>query len=307
MLDERAVPRLPVGVKHRLAQHYGPPIRPWLTTVTKRAADVAAGWDVELDSFHDGGWTSVLAVGHTRDGQAVIIKLVPSPQRFRSELTALTHWADDTVGTLLRYDRAQRALLLRAIGGRAGGAARPADHQARVAAVLPSLHARPAPPTTDLPDLANHFARDIRPKLLAIRHRGTLGVSVPIGALVRATEWALRIEKRAVVLHADLYEVNVLFDATGVPVFIDPRGMRGPAVFDWAFWCAFYSPDGLDNRIALAAKIGRVDPRLVLTWVAVVALNGLLHQIGTGDQEGARRSLALLRAPAVQSHLRRQS
>lgn len=306
MIEERAVPRLPVGVKHRLAQHYGPPIRPWLTTVTKRAAEVAAGWDVELDGFHDGGWTSALAVGHTSDGQAVIIKLVPSPQRFHSELTALTHWADDAVGTVLQYDRAQRAMLLRAIGGRPGGAARPADHQNRVAAALPSLHARPAP-TTGLLDLSEHFARDIRPKLLAIRHRGTLGVAIPIGALVRATEWALRAQHRPVVLHGDLYEVNVLFDTNGAPVFIDPRGMRGPAVFDWAFWCAFYSPDGLDDRLALATRIGRIDPRLALTWVAVVALNGLLHQLATGDQEGARRSLALLRTPAVQSHLRRQS
>ncbi|GAB1645523.1 aminoglycoside phosphotransferase family protein [Krasilnikovia sp. MM14-A1259] len=298
--------KLPAGVTYRLTQHYGPSIRPWLASAPRQATEMAACWNVELDGFHDDGWTSVLAHGYTGGGQPVMMKLIPSQSRFSSELAALTHWATDGPSTVLHHDRAQRILLLRAIGGAPGGGPRPADHQLRVAAAMPSLHARPAPATTDLPALADNFVREIRPRLLAIHRRGTLGTSIPIDRLIRACEWSLRGNQTPVVLHADLYEANVLFDTAGVPVFIDPRGLRGPAAFDWAFWCAFYSPTGLDERLALAGRTSGIDRRLVLTWVAVVALNGLAHQINTDDRDGARRSLALLRTPAVQSHLREQ-
>lgn len=297
--------KLPAGVTHRLIRHYGPSIRPWLASASRRATAMAVVWNVELDGFHDDGWTSVLAHGHTDEGQPVMMKLVPSQSRFSSELAALTHWATDGPSTVLRHDRAQQALLLRAIGDAPGGGHRPADHQLRVAAAIPSLHARPASATTNVPALADNFVREIRPRLLSI-HRGTLGASIPIHRLIRASEWSLRGNQTPVVLHADLYEANVLFDTDGTPVFIDPRGLRGPAAFDWAFWCAFYSPAGLDERLALASRISMIDRRLILTWVAVVGLNGLAHQIKTDDRDGARRSLALLRTPEVQSHLRGQ-
>ena len=233
-----------------------------------RAVDVAERWDVDLHGFHDAGWTSVLAFGTTSGGRAVMLKLVPSRSRFLAELASLTHWTDAHTCAVLRHDRTHHALLLSAVGHQAGGASRPADHQARVAEAMPSLHRSAAPSISVVPDLAESFTRDVEPRLLASHHLPLLSRVAPVEAVISAARAALRKPGKPVMLHADLYESNVLFNGSGNPVFIDPRGLRGPATYDWAFWSAFYSTDrisrpagpGCDGRrdgSPLGADLGR--------------------------------------------------
>lgn len=95
-------------------------------------------------------------------------------------------------------------------------------------------------------------------------------------------------------LHADLYAENVLFDAAGEPVFIDPHPKVGSPAFDWAFWCVYYQPtSGFADRVALCREYARGELEEALAWSLTLAVDGALYYLDVGD-ETASAMLAVL-------------
>jgi streptomycin 6-kinase len=87
-----------------------------------------------------------------------------------------------------------------------------------------------------------------------------------------------------VLLHADLYRENVLFDHNGRPVFIDPLPMTGDPVFDWAFWTVYYDlARDPSHRLLTAARVGGICPTRLLPWCLILCLDGLLYYVETAD------------------------
>ncbi len=96
------------------------------------------------------------------------------------------------------------------------------------------------------------------------------------------------------VLHADLYAENVLFDADGKPVFIDPHAKIGSPAFDWAFWCVYYLPtSGFEDRVALCREYVPDEFEEALAWSATLAVDGALYYLDT-DDDTASAMLAVL-------------
>ena len=93
-------------------------------------------------------------------------------------------------------------------------------------------------------------------------------------------------------LHGDLYAENVLFDTSGIPVFIDPLAMTGDRAFDWAFWSVYYLPrDGFERRLALCRTHAPCAIERVLQWAVTLVVDGALFYIETDDD----RSTEMLR------------
>ncbi len=298
---------LPAGSVRRLTAHYGPSIATWLQSAPKLVVEISARYGLRFHGFHDAGWTSVVATATTDlDEQPVIIKAVPEARRFAREAAALTHWCGIGACRLLHADRTDQVLLLSTVE-QVGGACRPPDHQTRVGAVLPSLHARRLTAHPDVPDLARSYKERISPRIAASPHLHKVCGSEVVQALIRMGFKALDQAGPAVMLHADLYRENVLFDAGGAPVCIDPRGRRGPAEFDWAFWTVLYDRGGFTERFRIASKADAVDERALLAWVAIIAAEGLHYHVAAGDWSAAQEMLAILSSVPVEAAIWRST
>src|SRR6185312_12010153 len=86
------------------------------------------------------------------------------------------------------------------------------------------------------------------------------------------------------VLHADLYRENVLFAEDGRPILLDPLPMEGDAVFDWAFWCVYYTlGQHTDERLSQAQHASGISLAQMLPWCLLLGLDGLLYYEETDD------------------------
>jgi streptomycin 6-kinase len=300
MTATTAVPAIaiPAGTRQRITTHYGEFGEEWLETVADLIQQAAAKWNVTIAGSHDRGWASVVAYGKTADDHKVIIKAVLDPRRYASELAALRHWDGVSAGRVLDADDTRQSMLLAMVGQVPGGAARPDDHQRRTAVRLPSLHRTEAEPGRANTDVATLFHIEIRPRL---ERSDQLAESIGpdlVRAVLDVGERLARSAARSVILHGDLYADNIVFDASGHPVFIDPRGLRGPAEFDWAFWCLYYLDTGFDERIALLDRL-HVDAHAVLPWIAVLAADGLRYHLRTADIVAADRLRSIVTSEPV--------
>ena len=98
-------------------------------------------------------------------------------------------------------------------------------------------------------------------------------------------------------LHADLYRENVPFDDAGLPRLIDPLPMLGDAAFDWAFWTVYYDlGEGTAERLATAARISRIPVTELIPWCRLLALDGLLYYLESGDERAPRMAQRALRS-----------
>ena len=292
--------RLPDGVVRRLTDHYGPGIGTWLEDAARLLSDVSDGWNVDLVGFHDEGWTSVVAAGRTPCGRTVVLKAVPESDRFHRELLALRRWPNGVACHLLDWDGATQVLLLDAVAGRLGGAARPVDHQERVARRLAALHARRDGGGGDLPSLADYYRERVLPRIRAraMRFQAEVGAA-RVSRVLTVAQTLCDSSGPVSVLHADLYAENVLFGDVGEPVFIDPYPMVGPPAFDWGFWCVYYRPAaGFADRLGLYLQHAACPVADVAAWVATLAVDGALYYLETGDPT-AYALIDILRHAAV--------
>ncbi|MGH3734667.1 MAG: aminoglycoside phosphotransferase family protein [Micromonosporaceae bacterium] len=288
-----ALAALPVGVLRRLRKHYGSLIHEWLRDVPSIVTDLADEWDLTVLRYHDAGWTAVLAVCE-RAGKTYLLKVTPDCERFTRERAALDHWNGAPVGSVVQACPSHRALLLRAVAGRPGGAGRPVDDARRVAERLPELHSCGAPSVgASVPALLDHHRAEVRPR---VRERLTRLPHCLDKAMLR-TALAFDAEQlmagmEPVMLHADLYAENITFDEQGQPVFIDPHPMLGPAAYDWAFWCVYYTAEQFNRRLDLCHESAAVPFDEALRHIAVLALDGYLYYLDTDDpRAGSTRAV----------------
>lgn len=278
------LPDLPAGVHGRLRDHYGPAVENWLHNLPSIVTNIASEWGLTVLRIHDAGWTAVLAACE-REGEAYLLKVTPDQERFARELTALAHWSGRPVSAVAHECAVRGALLLSAVGGLPGGIERPRDHSRRVAIRLPELHIDRVPPAgSPVPSLRHYHKTEVRPRINERLHRLAHHLDPATARLVLAIDAEQLISTmQPVMLHADLYAENVPFDADGQPVFIDPHPMVGPAAYDWAFWCVYYTAEGFDHRLRLSHDIAAVRFDDVVRHAALLALDGYLYYLDTSD------------------------
>lgn len=267
------------GARDRLLAHYGPDAGKWLDAVPQLLVEAAERWKLTLQSYHDAGHSSVVAVARDIHGTPVLLKAWYELARYCDEITALRLWAGGPTADVLETADDLSAASLELVGGQPGGIARPAQEVQVVAAVIHSLHVvgaqrgRPA-----LPRLGDHLQHTVLPRVA--RRATVLG----LGRRARLVREAIpelhalrESPARTTVLHADLYRENVIFDGTGNARLIDPHPMVGDAVFDWAFWTVHYDlGQATFQRMAIASRISQIPVPEISAWCRAIALDSLL-------------------------------
>jgi streptomycin 6-kinase len=277
---------VPPGCRRRLLDHYGPSAEPWLRNAPHLLAEAAERWKLSLQSYHDAGHASAIALATAFDGTPLILKAWYEPLRYRHEIAALRVWAGGPTANVIETADDLSVAALELVGGQPGGAARLARERQMVAAAIQGLHSLgQRRPTPDLPTLT-HFRQEVVTPRIRQRAQGLdLG---PMGTLVEDACQRLsglwEDPARTTVLHADLYRENVIFDRGGHPRLIDPHPMVGDAAFDWAFWAVYYDLErGLADRLATASRISRIPIPEITPWCRALAVDGFLYYTEIND------------------------
>ncbi|HEX9033625.1 MAG TPA: phosphotransferase [Streptosporangiaceae bacterium] len=247
-------------------------------------ADAAAQWSLTVTGYHDGGCASVIALASDGDHVSRVIKAWYDPDRYRHEVAALRLWGPPLAPAVTHAADHLAMAALRLIADRPGGAAAPADEYEVLAHGLYRLHSCTTAPE-GFPSLEGYIDGEVRPRI----HRRTsaIGAKIPESCLIRGmavvNRLPMRLDERGL-LHADLYQENVLFDQDGRSVFIDPLPMTGDPVFDWAFWTVYYDlARDPSHRLLTAARVGGICLARLLPWCLMLCLDGLLYYVETAD------------------------
>jgi streptomycin 6-kinase len=299
---------VPTGCRHRIAAVYGAAAEAWLEEVPGRLGIVADRWGLVLDGYYDAGHASVIARAHWADGAQGLLKAW-FDDRYDREVAALRLWHDRPAVHLTVCADDLKIALMGLIGGCPGGAPRPTNDAPAVAEAIASLHTAQFSQTYHpLPLLADYRDGEVLPRIR--RRISAVGDLAPADCVrdgSAACDALARIGGPPVLLHADLYRENVLWDEAGQPVVIDPLPMVGDAAFDWAFWTVYYNlANGHLQRLHLSGLHSSVELESVLTWSTALALDGLLFYLETSDPRSTRmvdvlRDLARHRLTAVQT------
>ena len=278
---------LTAGCRERLVAHYGPRVAPWLRQVPALLDTAARRWDVALSGYHDAGHASTLAMGIDRTGSPMILKAWFDHDRYAHEVAALRQWEPVNGPVVLADDGPSAVALLAVVGPGPGGAPRPADDVRPVARALARLHRRPLP-IGAFPRLDDYLREEVAARIR--RRLPDHGELVP--PWLAPTQRGIVPEptgRAAVLLHADLYRENVVFDHRGAPVFVDPLPMIGDPAFDWAFFTVYYDLAADPRpRLRAAAEISGIDQRILLPWCLLLCGDGLLFYRQTGDHRANR-------------------
>jgi streptomycin 6-kinase len=305
MIGVQLFSEVPPRAIGRLTEHYGQDVASWLADARQLVERLAAQWGVRLLGFHDGGWTSIIAIGTTASGTSVVIKATPDRLRFSQERAALSHWTDVAANALLAADDDSQTLLLSAVSGLPGGRPRPDDHEYQVASALGALHVKMVPSDVPVPLLAEYYNTEVVPRIA--RRAGQLSTYIPLAvsdAVLRLCGKLCSSPGDRAMLHSDLYAENVLFEDAGSPVFIDPHPKVGDPAFDWAFWCVYYTPlSGFERRLELARVSAPCPVKRICQWAATLAADGALHYLENDDTQSAVATRRILGTPTVASVL----
>ncbi len=284
--DLTVVPR---DGRRRLLAHYGAGVERWLAQAPGAFSTAAGRWNLTLLRYHDVGHASLLMVARDNgNGREVLLKAWPDRERYRNELLALRVWASGPVARVVGCADDLALVAMEVVGAAPGGAARPAGAYEPVAKALHQLHVlgrRQCVPTAGLPGLQDFLTIELVPRMrrrLAETDRGILGNWIGWGEILAGRLW--QDAERVSVLHADLYQENVLFDRERQPVLIDPLPMVGDVIFDWAFWTVYYDL-GTETlrRFETAVTTGSLDPQRLAQWCLVLCIDGFLYYREVGD------------------------
>ncbi|MBM7771202.1 streptomycin 6-kinase [Actinokineospora baliensis] len=262
---------------------------------------IAERQGIHIVGYHDSGWTSIVAIGEIAGHRRVALKALPDRNRFERELTALRHWGGRGTAVLLDADEDAQILIIGLVGGRAGGVNRPPDHTSRVARALPELHRHTAQASRSVPTLTDYYSTVVVPRMVrrSSRLAHLVGAHRVDTALALAQSFG-QSQFDLKMLHADLYQENILFNNRREAVFIDPHALMGTPAFDWAFWAIYYDRfEGFELRVSLCEQNTPDLFEETLQWVITIAIDGALYYIDVGDHESARALLLMLDHPMV--------
>lgn len=277
-------PAVPLGSRQRLEEHYGPAVRVWIDTLPERLTAAGARWNLVPNGYYDAGHASVIATATTDQGEPLIIKAWPDPQRYARETAAVRLWYSDEAELLRATDDDEAMAALVMVGGKPGGVAHALDENRIVAKALHRLHqsGRACASIGEFPSSRSYLDDEVLPR----SYERAVATRLP-ELVLRTLPWMARRREaaaRTTLLHADLYRENVPFSLTGGPVFIDPLPMTGDACFDWAFWTIYYRVGHLTgDRFRQAVRVPGLSKEALLPWCLCIALDGLLYYEMTDD------------------------
>src|SRR5262245_36946081 len=203
---------------------------PWLDELPSVVESLAHEWSLTIGATLRGGHAALVVEATRADGTAAVLKVgVPGTRRdLTFEATALRLADGDGCASLLRDDLDRGALLLERLGAAMYDVvADPATRHDMMCDVAARFW-RPVSPEVDLPtgaDKAREYA-NLLPRLWEETGRACSEATVEDALACMERRRRAHDDRRAVLVHGDVHDLNVLQAADGTYKLIDPGGVR---------------------------------------------------------------------------------
>jgi streptomycin 6-kinase len=271
---------MPVTIPHDLSlqRERGEDWARWLDGLPRLAGDLLEEWGLTPSAPALHGSCSLVVPVTDGDGVAAVLKMAfDGDDESLHEGLALQRWGGRGAVRLLRADPHRRALLLAWLPGPDLGDTWDVEACEVVGGLYGSLH---VPALPQLASVASYVGR-------WLRELDDLGRDLPIPrryveqALSTGADLLADDTTAAVVVHGDLHYANVLADAAGEWVAIDPKPMSGdphyePAPMLWNRIEELSGPgasgsvrDGLRRRFHALVDAAGLDEARARDWVVV--------------------------------------
>ena len=249
----------------------------WLDRLPRLTDELLAEWELRPtgDPLH--GYCSLVVPVVDVDGTSGGLKVTfDGDVESRHEGLALQHWGGRGAVRLQRADPRRRALLLDWLPGGDLGDAWDVEACEVIGGLYASLHIPAMPQLATVGSYVERWLREL----------DALGRDIPVPR--RYVEQALSLgrdllaqDDEPVVVHGDLHYANVMADAEGEWVAIDPKPMAGdphyePAPMLWNRMDELSGPlavgsvrDGLRRRFHALVDAGGLDEARARDWVVV--------------------------------------
>ena len=249
----------------------------WLDRLPRLAEELVAKWRLTPSAAPLHGYCSLVLPVTDADGTASALKVTfDGDDESLHEALALQHWGGRGAVRLLRADPRRRAVLLAWLPGPDLADTWDVEACEVVGGLYGRLHIPALPQLASVESYVEQWLRDL----------DGLGRDVPVPR--RYVEQALALGRALlsdapapVVVHGDLHYANVMADAAGEWVAIDPKPMAGdphyePAPLLWNRMEELSGPgavgsvrDGLRRRFHAVVDAGGLDEDRARDWVVV--------------------------------------
>ena len=207
----------------------------WLARLPRLVDECVELWSLHLGEPFPYANVSLAAPATLPDGSEAVLKVAFPHWESEHEAAALAHWDGDGAVRLLAHDADRNALLLeRCIPGTGLLDRGDEDGFHLAAAVLRSLHGRPAPadgPFTPIAETAARWAEELPGRWEAAGRLFERGL---LDAVVAALRELPPTQPELVVCHQDLHRGNVLAAERRPWLAIDPKPVAAERAFDTA-------------------------------------------------------------------------
>ena len=253
----------------------------WLDELPSAVASLAQEWSLTIGATLRGGQKAFVVEATLAGGTAAVLKVgVPGTRRqLTFEATALRIADGDGCARLLRDGLDRDALLLDRLGDALYDVVPDAATRYDVMCDVAARLWRPVGPDVDLPtgaDKAREYS-DLLPRLWEDTGRACSEATVSDALACVERRRRAHDDRRAVLVHGDVHELNVLRAADGTFKLIDPDGLRAEPACDLGtiVRCNPGTGDDLRTRTRrLAARTG-VDATAIWEW-------GTIHRVVSG-------------------------
>jgi streptomycin 6-kinase len=243
----------------------------WLDALPERVAQLADRWDLTLGPVFSAG-TEALVI----DAGDAVLKIGLPTQERASELTVLRLADGDGCVKLLAADEASGALLLERLGRSLNDLGLPVRERHAILVETARRVWRPAPDAA-LPtgaEKARQLARCI-PEAYEAAGRPCSPRAVEHALACAAAREAAHDDARAVLVHGDVHEWNVLEAGTGWKL-VDPDGLLAEPEYDLGVILREDPTDGdLGARADWLARETGLDRTAIWEW-------GVVERVSTG-------------------------
>jgi streptomycin 6-kinase len=262
----------------------------WLNELTSVVETLAQDWSLTIGATLRGGHAALVVEASLANGTAAVLKVgVPGTRRELGFEAAALRLADgDGCASLLRDDLDRDALLLERLGPALYDfVPDPATRHEMLCDVAAQLW-RPVGPDVDLPtgaDKARQYA-DLLPRLWEETGRPCSQATVNDAVECLDHRHRAHDDRRAVLVHGDIHDLNALQAADGTFKLVDPGGLRAEPACDLGtiVRCNPDSGDDLRARTErLAARTG-VDATAIWEWGTIHRVIGGLYSRSIGFQ-----------------------
>jgi streptomycin 6-kinase len=255
----------------------------WLDDLPSVVESLVQGWSLTIGATFHGGHAAFVVEATLTDGTAAVLKVgVPSTRRELGFEAAVLRLADgDGCARLLREDLDRDALLLERLGAALYDVVPDPAARHDVLCDAAARLWRPVGPDIDLPtgaDRATEYA-NLLPRLWEETGRACSQATVEDALACLEHRRRAHDDRRAVLVHGDVHDMNALQAANGTFKLIDPVGLRAEPACDLGtiVRCNPDSGDDLRTRAErLAARTG-ADATAIWEWGTIYRVTSGLY------------------------------